>query len=67
MSTKVISVKNLPARLPITSTAVFYLLMDNLNASPVAWGVGITLVAILWIVAITAICMQEHIDVINRR
>ena len=67
MSTKVISAKNLPARLPIFSTAVFYLLMDNLNASPVAWGVGITLVVILWIVAIIAICTQEHVDVIKGR
>lgn len=67
MSTKVISVKNLPARLPITSTAVFYLLMDKFNASPAAWGVGITLVVILWIVCITAICMQEYVDVIKNR
>lgn len=67
MSTKVISAKNLPARLPIISTVVFYLLMDNLNASPVAWGVGITLVVIFWIIAITAICMQEHVDVIKGR
>lgn len=67
MSTKVISAKNLPARLPINSTVVFYLLMDNLNASPVAWGVGITLVVILWIAAITAICTQEHVDVIKGR
>lgn len=67
MSTKVISVKNLPARLPITSTAVFYLLMDNLNASPVAWGVGITLYAILWVICITAICMEERVDIMKGR
>lgn len=67
MSTKVISAKNLPARLPINGTAVFYLMMDNLNASPVAWGVGITLVVILWIICITAIFMQEHVDVIKGR
>lgn len=67
MSTKVISAKNLPARLQIISTVVFYLLMDNLNASPVAWGVGITLVVILWIIAITAICMEDRVDIMKGR
>jgi hypothetical protein len=36
--TKVIARKNLPAKFPILSTVVAYLLLDKLNAVDLVWG-----------------------------
>lgn len=62
---KVISYKNLPARLPWLSTAVAYLFLDKFNAVGWVWGMVITLFSILWILCIAGKCLQTSVDVFN--
>jgi hypothetical protein len=64
-STKVISGKNLPARLPIWPTITMYLLLDK--AHPPQWALGAIalLWVIFWIIAIIAVTHQEPVDIVS--
>lgn len=60
---RVIKASQLPARLPIFSTIVVWLLMDRLQAGQLAWGIVGTFMAILWVVCITLCCIQKSTPV----
>lgn len=62
---KVIAYKNLPAKMPIVSSAVAYLFLDKFNAPGWVWGVVITLFSLLWIICIVAKIIQEEVEVIK--
>lgn len=63
---KVIKVANLPVRLPILATIVWWLLLDRLHAPALAWGIFLTLATIVWVVAILVLFNQEPIDLFKR-
>jgi hypothetical protein len=60
--TKVVSTKNLPVRVPTVATIAWWLLLDRLHVSPIAWGVFYTLAAIIWIITIVGLFVQESAD-----
>lgn len=49
--------KYLPPRLPIWPTLVTWLLMDRLQAGPLAWGIVGTIGAIVWIVTVVTVVL----------
>lgn len=51
---KVISAKYLPSKLPITGTIAWGLLLKQLHANQLVWGVFATLAVIIWIAQIIA-------------
>jgi hypothetical protein len=61
---KVISRVNLPVRLPVLSTAVAYLYLDNPRYHIPGWGYGvvITLFSLLWILVIVTKCFEDRVD-----
>ena len=63
---KVISYKNLPAKLPLLSSAVSYLFLDKFNAPGWVWGVVITLFSILWISCVIKLSNEDVIDILNK-
>lgn len=63
---KIIASKNMPYRLPLISTLVWWLVMERLSAPGWLYGVLGTLLAIAWIVAIVDLATNEEVDVINR-
>ena len=62
---KVISVKNLPARFPVLTTAVSYLYLDKYNAAGWVWGVVGTVLAILWILVVIVKAYEEETDILK--
>jgi hypothetical protein len=64
---KVIKSHNLPARLPILATVVGWIALEHWHASQLAWGITGTLFALLWVVAIFAICLQEKVDIFETK
>jgi hypothetical protein len=64
-SKKVISYKNLPAKIPLTQSAVCLLALDYYNASEWVWGAAATFFSIIWIVRIVRVCTQVEADVLK--
>lgn len=64
---KVVAAKHIPARLPVTGTIAWFLLLDRFHVPPVAWGVFWTLEFLFWAICIVGICVQESIDPFERR
>lgn len=62
MTIKVISVKCLPTRMPVTTFIAFWLLMDRFNAPAWLHGVYWTIVGILTLAAGIQIWRQEQKD-----
>jgi len=60
MSRKVIHPKRLPSFLPITPTAVGYLILDRFAAPEWGWGVFWTVAAIIWICILTDVLTREY-------
>ena len=60
---KVISWKNLPARLPIFPTITMYLLLVQLQAAEWVWGAIGLFTVLIWIISIIAVCRQVKIDI----
>lgn len=56
---KVLHAGQMPAKLPITWTAVVWLLMDRLKPPAFVWGVVGTWVVIIWLIAIIAVWTQD--------
>lgn len=63
MSQKIISGKNLSVGLPLQTTALVYLFLDNVNATGWVWGVAGTFIAFWWIIGIAQLFTAEYIDV----
>lgn len=63
---KVIKRVNLPANLPLTFTAIVYLLLDKFNATEWIWGASGIILLILWIASIIALFMQDNIDIFDK-
>lgn len=59
---KVIARGQLPTSFPITSTAVCWLVLDRLRPSGWVWGVAGTVLVILWLVVIYAICTEDSVE-----
>ena len=55
---KVIALKNLPMRPPITSTIAWFLLLDKFHAPGWLWGVMGTFFAFAWLVTVVVIWAQ---------
>jgi hypothetical protein len=62
---KVISVKNLPAKLPLSSTLIAFLFLDRFHAPAWLWGALGSLYLIVWILIIARICNQKSIDILE--
>lgn len=60
---KRISHKNLPVKIPVTSTAVIYLYLDKYNAPGWLWGVVVTLIVIVLILTISIIYKEDKVDI----
>jgi hypothetical protein len=56
----VLSHNCMPARLPVVSTIVFWLLLDHLHASQVWYGVYYVFTAFFWILSLIAFFMQKQ-------
>ena len=63
MKNKVISLRNFPSRIPLTSTVVWALLLDRLDAPQWLWGAWCLLAAAIMITAIVGLCTQEKVDI----
>jgi len=62
---KVIDTKNLPTRFPLIFSIVVYLLLDRFNVSDLIWGISITAVMLIWIIAVISFIDQTKIDIFN--
>jgi hypothetical protein len=62
-SPKVISYKNLPARIPLVPIAVAYLLLDKFKAPGYVWGIVGTILGIIPIVAIIAKAIETPVEI----
>lgn len=62
MTHKVIAPKQTPARLPLNSTAICYLLLDRLSAPGWLWGVMGTLFVIVWAVSLFSLFTQKSVE-----
>jgi hypothetical protein len=51
MTRTVIPWGQLPAQLPIQTTALVYLLLEHFDASGWVWGVVCTMLALIWVLA----------------
>jgi hypothetical protein len=60
---KVIKQANLAPRLPLTFTAVAYLLLDKFDAAGWIWGVLGTLIVVIWIASIVGIVKADFVDI----
>lgn len=50
-----LNVKHQATSLPITLTIATYLLLDKLNVGEMAWGIYISIMVIIWIIAIVSL------------
>lgn len=60
---KALSIDNLPTRLPITTTAVVYLLLDKFQAEPTVWGIVGTIFVMMWIGAFMLIWKEDEVEI----
>lgn len=66
MQTKVIKRSNLPVRLPILHTLVWWLVFERLDAAGWVWGATGAVIVILWIAVIIGAVREEDVDVIAK-
>lgn len=59
---KVLARKQLPAKLPILNTLVFYLILDKFHAPQWLWGAVGLLMLLTWGVCIYVIATQQQIE-----
>lgn len=62
MVKKVISLKNLPSRLPIFPIMTMYLFLDKVGVAQWVWGSVGLLFALIWAVAIYGICTEDRTE-----
>ncbi len=58
---KVLHPKNLPTRLPITTTTVAWLALDRLHAPQWLWASTATVGALLWIAAVMLLFKETRV------
>jgi hypothetical protein len=58
---KVVAYENLPARLPIWTSATAWLLLDRFKPPGWAWGVVGTIFVFLWIICLIDLSREERI------
>lgn len=58
-------IANLPAKLPVTSTAFWTFIMYYFKAPGWGWGVFITVFAIFWIIAIAVKSCEVSVDLLG--
>jgi len=63
---KKIHFKNLPARMPLNSTAIAYLLLDKFKVSELFWGIAIAFYSFLWIAYFVPLFKEEDIDIFDK-
>jgi amino acid transporter len=61
----VIKRSQVPTTIPITSSIVLYLLLDNLKAPGYIWGICFTIMAIIVIGSIINIFIEKEVSVIK--
>jgi len=66
-SKKVISIKNLPTRLPIQLTVLVYLLLDKFQPNDVTWGIVGTVVVLVWIGSVALMFQEKSVDIFETR
>jgi len=64
---KVVSRENLPTNLPIRFTILIWLLLDRLQVSQLVWGVGLSLIFLVWVGAIVNLTRAKQFDIFARR
>jgi hypothetical protein len=62
---KVLAWSNMPTRLPLIPSMVFYLFLDHFKAPGWIWGAACVLIGFIWLVAIIGLFTQEQVDVIK--
>jgi len=60
---KVISSRCLPAKLPLMSSIVIWLLLDRLHCDQWVWGAVGVMFAFLWVLAIYLVWSQKQVDI----
>jgi hypothetical protein len=63
---KVISHKNLPAKLPTVLTFMVYILLDKFNAPQWLWGGLGAVMLVLWVATIAARQYEEDTDIFKQ-
>lgn len=64
---KIKVIKNIPARLPISTTVLYSFLMYYFNVDNLWWGVFITVFVIYWAISIWIVYAQEKIDLFEEK
>lgn len=62
---KVLHPSQIPTRLPFISTWLAYMTMDLYDAPGWMWGMGWTLITLIWIIAVVAIWKQDHTKILE--
>lgn len=65
MKRQVISVKNLPTRLPVTFTMVLGLLLDRYDAPGWMWGAAGAILLLIWVVAVIGKVYENSVEVLK--
>jgi hypothetical protein len=63
---KVLSIKNLPSRLPFLHTVLYFLALDYWQAPQWLWGVLGAVLVFMWISAVYSLLTQDQVDVLNK-
>jgi hypothetical protein len=61
---RVISRKNLPTRMPLMGTFVYFLMLDRVHAASWVWGAFGVLVIIGWIAWLFDLCSRTDVDLL---
>ena len=61
---KVISFKNLPYKMPWTTTAVIWLLADKFQATDFVWGIIWVFIVLLWSAWIYGMFTTESVEIL---
>ncbi len=67
MKQKKIDRKNLPAKLPVTSTIVAIMAMDYWNAAEWIWGAVVIVGLIIWIACLWSVSNENNIDIFKNK
>lgn len=65
--TKYIDPKNLPFRMPISGTALWFLVMERINPSSFWWGVWSFFISLVWIIWCVNLFISENIDIFEEK
>lgn len=62
---KVVSRKNLPMRMPLVGTLVWWLVLDKLGAPGWVWGVLGTIIAVGWFAFVVDVFIRDDVEVLK--